>query len=543
MRFAPVVLLALLGVVLFAGITGTGAIDVREARDAQVVRELQSRREVLTPLYAGDPLLEKPIAAYLPEILAWRGRGAPLASRIVRAVLAGALVLVTVVIGARHFGVRAGWLAGAVLVTTLVVPLAARTDGTQVLATLLAWVACAGFADAAFGHPRGRELRLVVTWAALAATIVIAGPLPALWPVLALALFAALARDRAAWRNARPLAGMALVVAAALPWYGALAERRGAWFLTRVAGFPYGAEPRGPWIAAPVLALSFLAVGMFPWSAVLPAAATHAAGWWRGRPLLRIGARGPELAEQPLASEAREQGATQFLAACLLSALVPVLVYPAPPLTAALPALPAGALLLGRFVDHLLEDPARVAGAFVRTLPLLALSGSAAAVLLAVLAPRLGDAAQSVRLLATVMLVTAWLPALAAIAGRPRVAALLVALPVAIGAPTTTLRVLPALEGWLDARDVATAMNAGSPPLAPLVVLDPEPPSLRLHLRRNLVPDADVSHALRAWRAPDGATYVAVRPYRERAFARAAGVPVEVLLRSPTLVLLRVRAP
>ena len=85
-------------------------------------------------------------------------------------------------------------------------------------------------------------------------------------------------------------------------------------------------------------------------------------------------------------------------------------------------------------------------------------------------------------------------------------------------------------------------MNAGSPPLAPLLVLEPEPPSLRLGLRRNLVLDAaPLPRALKAWPAPDGESYVAFRPGREREVVRAAGVPVEILLRSPTLVLARAR--
>ena len=54
---------------------------------------------------------------------------------------------------------------------------------------------------------------------------------------------------------------------------------------------------------------------------------------------------------------------------------------------------------------------------------------------------------------------------------------------------------------------------------------------------------AHVFVTLRAWRASDGESYVAFRPAREREMVRAAGAPVEILLRSPTLVLARVRAP
>jgi len=206
-----------------------------------------------------------------------------------------------------------------------------------------------------------------------------------------------------------------------------------------------------------------------------------------------------------------------------------------------LPALPAGALLCGRFLDHLLESPDRVARALARALPLLALSGSVAAVMLALIASRVPEAAAPVRQLATVVFVTSWLPLLAGLLGRRRLSALLIVLPMAAAAPLTTLRLLPALENVLDARATAEAMNLVSPPHAPLLLLDPEPPSLRWSLRRNIVRDAPLAPALRRWRAIDGNTYLAFRPAREREVLAAAGAPLEILLRGEMLVLARVR--
>src|SRR5437870_8914591 len=121
MRYAPPALLLVLLLVLFSGLAGVGPLDVREARDAQVARELVDRAEVLTPQYAGDPLLEKPVAAYALDVLTGAGRRSPARSRLVRALLATMLVLVTATGGARHFGARAGWLAAGVLATSLAV--------------------------------------------------------------------------------------------------------------------------------------------------------------------------------------------------------------------------------------------------------------------------------------------------------------------------------------------------------------------------------------------------------------------------------------
>jgi len=544
MRLAPFVLAALCALVLFTGLDRVGVLDEREARDAQVARELCQHREILTPLYGARPLYEKPTPAYALEALTYGPAGdSPLTSRRLRATLAVMLVLITGVAGARHFGARAGLLAGGVLATMVALPLAARGDGTQLLGSLFAWIGCEGLADVVFGRARGRDLRLVVTYAALAAALACAGPLSALWPLGGLALFLALARDREAWRRARPLAGLAILLGVALPWYGPMIERHGAAFLARAPFFPYAVGPPMPGLAGAVLALPFLVVGCFPWSALLPDAMVHAATWWRSRlPLLRIGPAGPELpAARAIERERREEGAAHFFIACLAAALVPVVLYPARPLTVVLPAAPAAALLCGRLLDHLLEDPQRLGRALTRSALTLALAGSAAAVAFAVLATRVSDAAPELRLLATVLLLAAWAPFLADLLRRRRLAALLMTLPVAVGMPIAALRVLPAMEDWLNARTAAHAFAAVAPPRAVLATVGPPPPSLRFYAGHDLLAVRPEPGSLRELRAADGMTYLAFAPHREREVARSVGVPLEILTRTPTLVMARIR--
>ena len=561
MRLAPVVLAALCVATLFLGLDRVGFLDTREARDAEVVREMVRRKEALTPLYARQAWFEKPVLAYAPEavlreiahrtptpVLTLGKPPAPARSRQLRALLAVALILAAASLGARLFGLRAAWCAAAVLATTLSLPLAARTDGTQLLGTLLGWVGAAGLADALFGRRGGRDARLIVTYGALGAALACVGPLAALWPLGGLALYVALARDRAGWRRARPLPGLAIIAGLGLPWYGAMVERHGFSFLLRAAFFPYASEPPGTWFAGPALALGFLVVGFFPWSALLPAAIQHAATWWRAIRLPLLGRRpGPsgDGADRPrydpLARERREEGEAHFLIACLFAALVPVALYPGPPLPAALPALPAAALLCGRYLDHLLEDPDRLRGSFGGAVRMMALVGTGGALLLALAAPRLREASPELRLLATVLLVTSWAPFLANFVGRRRLAAALMVLPVALGAPVASLRVLPALEPWLSARLVAAAASVAVPPGAPLVLGEPPPATLRLYGERNLVVTDSLAADLPRLRAGDGMTYLAFRPGRESEVARAAREPLDILLRTPSLVLARVR--
>jgi 4-amino-4-deoxy-L-arabinose transferase-like glycosyltransferase len=544
MRYAPLVLAALCGLVLFLGLDRVGVLDEREARDAQVAREMIERREILSPLYGATPLFEKPTPAYALDALSqWRERSAPLRSRQIRAGLALCLVLVTGVAGARHFGPRAGVFAAGALATSVALPLAARSDGTQLLGSLFAWIGCEGLADVVFGRARGRDLRLVVTYGALAAALVCAGPLTALWPLGGLALYLSLGRDRTVWRRARPLAGLTIMLGIALPWYGAMTDRYGTAFLAHAPFFPYAAGPPEPWGSGLVFAIPFLVLACFPWSALLPDAMAHAATWWRARlPLLRIGAAGPELlAGAAVEREQSEEGAAHFFIACLLAALAPIVAYPSRPITAALPAVPAAALLCGRLVDHLFEDPRRLARAMTRSTLTLAAVGSVTAVAVAVLATHVRGAEPDLRLLGAALLLSAWAPFLADLMRRRRLAALLMALPVAVGTPIVALRVLPAMEDWLNTRTVAQAMAVAGPPSAPLAVLGPVPPSLRFYLSRNLLSASSAAGAVREGRASDGMTYLAFRPSREHEVARGVQVPLEILARTPTLVLARVR--
>jgi hypothetical protein len=233
-----------------------------------------------------------------------------------------------------------------------------------------------------------------------------------------------------------------------------------------------------------------------------------------------------------------------LLLALALTGALPIALYPGPPLTAALPGLPAVALLVGRFADRVL-DGRLPASALTHATRWLAVIGSAFALAGLALASRLPAAATELRLFSVVMFLCAWAPLLADLRGAKRIAVALFALPAALGAPLLHVRVLPALEPWLNAHAVAQAMQRVSPPRAPLVVFDPPPPSLREALRRNFISRSTVTRDDVDATARDGFVYAAFRPERE-ARARAALAPLgaapEVLARTPVLVLVRVSA-
>ncbi|MGH7740413.1 MAG: ArnT family glycosyltransferase [Candidatus Eiseniibacteriota bacterium] len=520
MRFAAPLLAVLCALVLFTALDRPGFIDDREARDARVARDCVRHREVLTPQAGGDPVYEKPMLAYAPEVVAFSlsrspaTRNTPMRSRQARGLGALALVLLTGSIASRRFGIRAGWCSTIALVTMLGVPLAARTDGTQVFATLLGWCAAGILSGAVLRPEASRDAALALAYAALAGTALVGGPLAALWPCGGIALYAALTRDRAAWHRTRPLTGLAIVLGLALPWYGTQVFLHGGSWLTRAVWFPYGLDAHAAWFSGPLIALSVLVLASFPWSVLMPEATRHAAA-------------------QPDAHAAHLQIA--FLACALL----PVILHPGVPLSAALPALPAAAMLCGRFTDHVLENPESLHGAVARAARTLALLGSGGALLLAIASSRVPDAASDVRLLAAATFLTSWLPLLAVWRGRHAIAVALIALPVALGAPLTSAILLPRLEHYLNARDVAAAMNNRSPESAPLAVFAPAPPSLNYYTHRNIVRIEPEAAALQRLCAEDGQAYAAFSPALESDVARRLGAPLEILWRGPTMMLAR----
>ncbi len=536
-------MLALLVLTLVPGLAAVDGLDEREARDLMTAHESTQDREWLSPIQAHEPFFEKPLPGYAPEVLARRvlrrvwslGEGElgdVAVSRAVRALLAAALAFAVAATGRSVFGARSGWLAGCALASMLGLPLAARADGVQVYATLLTWLGLGAWLEVLAGRARHPDLSVALGWLALGGALVTGGPLSALWPLAGLGLYFTLARHHAGWKVLDPIAGALILIGASLPWYGLMFAIHGSSFLVHVPWFPYASGTHGSWFAGAPLALSFAVVTSFPWTPLFAAALADAA-----LRLRRVSAR--VAAPLPLDPEHVEH----VLLALALAAAWPIALYPGPPLTAALPVLPAVALLVGRFADRVLDGNGDTR-ALTQATRLLAAIGTAFALAGAALSMRLPDAAASLGQFAAVLLLATWSPLLADLRGARRLAVACFALPAALGAPVLHTRVVPALEPWLNAHGVAETLLRVSPPRAPLVVWEPPPPSLRHALPRNFLSPSQVGPGASVAVARDGYVYAAWRPAHERvalASVAAIGEPPEVLARTPVLVLARFR--
>ncbi len=541
-HYLPFALLVLLALTLFPGLAAVDALDEREARDLLTAHESTFHREWLTTLYGREPFFEKPLPGYATDVivhqaarrwpaLATTERGELALSRALRALLAAALAFAVASAGARIFGARTGWLAGCALASMAGLPIAARADGAQVYATLLAWLGIAAWLDVLTGRARQAGLSAAMGWLAFGATAAVGGPLPAIWPLAGFAVYFALARHPGGWRRLDPVGGVLLMLGASVPWYAIEGAIHGSEFLQHVAWFPYASGTRGAWYAAPPLALSFAVVASFPWTPLFATALADAA--------VRLRRTARAAVPEKLDPEHVEH----LLLTLALAAAAAIALYPGPPLTSALPVLPAVALLVGRFADRVLDGPAD-GRALTHAARWLALIGSLFAGAGMLLSVRLPDATESLRLLSIAVLLGSWAPLLADLRGARRLAVGLFALPAALGAPVLHTRVLPALEPWLNARGVVERMLEVSPPEAPLVVWEPPPPSLRRSLQRNFLRLPQAGPGARLAIASDGYVYAAWRPAREaaarEAIAAVGGEP-DVLARTPVLVLVRFR--
>ena len=108
----------------------------------------------------------------------------------------------------------------------------------------------------------------------------------------------------------------------------------------------------------------------------------------------------------------------------------------------------------------------------------------------------------------------------------------------ALGREGARLALVARRTGLLE--EVAGEIVAAGGAKPVLVVEDPAP-SLRWYARRNLIPVDRLPRELDRWRAADSLVYLAFRPMRERGVAAAAPGTLEVLARTPALVVARVR--
>jgi 4-amino-4-deoxy-L-arabinose transferase-like glycosyltransferase len=262
-------------------LTGLGTapfIDPPEGVHVEVARRMGVSHDWVTPRVNGVRYLDEPPVLYWLLSASFATLGpTPFAARLWPALAAVGVAAVTARLGVVLGGARVGFLAGLMVAANLGMFLDGRIVKPDLVFILWLTLAFAGFTITYRGAGRRG---LVLFYASLGLAAITKGVLGALGPLVVVALFFWLTRERplAPWI---PWWGVLLVAGIALPWYLAVeAESRGfLWYaLLHNHLLPF-ARPRVFADEDALSASEFLVVTLFaflPWAAALPWALARA---------------------------------------------------------------------------------------------------------------------------------------------------------------------------------------------------------------------------------------------------------------------------
>jgi 4-amino-4-deoxy-L-arabinose transferase-like glycosyltransferase len=280
------ILLALSGLLFFAGLGDMGLTDRDEGRNAEAGREMFASGDLVTPTFNGELRVAKPVFVYWLMTLSYHVLGVnEFAARTPSALFGVALILMHFLFLSRLRGPAAGF-AGALMLLLNIEMLAlgrmAITDSVLIFFTTLSLY---GFWLGLHEPGAGRHW-MWGFYVGMAIATLTKGPVGFLVPLLAAGLYLTAARRWTIfWQRGFPIAGTAVLLLLAAPWYIAMfvihGDAYGSQAKVHTVGrflAPMEGHGAGVWFYLPVLLLGF-----FPWSLFLPAAFYRTYTSWRDR--------------------------------------------------------------------------------------------------------------------------------------------------------------------------------------------------------------------------------------------------------------------
>jgi 4-amino-4-deoxy-L-arabinose transferase-like glycosyltransferase len=290
-RSQPFYALAILTVLAicpyFIGLGDSSIWDANEAFYVETPREMMERGDYINPTFNYEPRINKPVLSYWIVAAFYHAFGvSPGVQRIPIAI--GGLVLVATAFflaraASRTGGWTAGWWAAIGLAVSPRHLMFSRRIFIDIYISMFMALTLLFFALSE-RHPERRRLFLVLMYACVGLGVLTKGPIAALLPGLAFAVYLGAHRELGRVREMRIPLGTVIVLAIVVPWYAALYAQSG-WepiksfvFGENVARYMEGVgvnAERPLWWYAPVVFSD-----SFPWSVFLiPAAAL----WLRDR--------------------------------------------------------------------------------------------------------------------------------------------------------------------------------------------------------------------------------------------------------------------
>ena len=238
-------LIAAICAITFAAGVGTTALwEPDEPRFAEATRQMFVRHDYLTPWFNEQPRFEKPPLLYWFQVPFFMVLGPTETAARAPSVLAGLIAVLATFALLRDFvSPRAGLLGAAALATAFRFVLYARQGLTDIPVT--AAVALALWAmSRAIVRENGRR-SAYAAWACVGAAILLKGPVGFL-PPLIWSVWAWMTGRTQALRRTRPLAGIAIALLIAAPWYIAMLLLHGRQFVNVALGYEIVARYLSP---------------------------------------------------------------------------------------------------------------------------------------------------------------------------------------------------------------------------------------------------------------------------------------------------------
>jgi 4-amino-4-deoxy-L-arabinose transferase-like glycosyltransferase len=359
-QVATVALLVVLaGLLFFLGLGDMGLTDRDEGRNAEAGREMFVSGDLVTPTFNGELRVAKPVFVYWLMTLSYHVFGVnEFAARAPSALFGVALILMQYLFLSRLRDPTAS-LVGALMLLLNIEMLAlgrmAITDSVLIFFTTLSLY---GFWLGLHEPGTGRHW-IWGFYVGMALATLTKGPVGFLVPLLAAALYLTAARRWTMfWQRGFPIAGTAMTLLLAGPWYAAMLLIHGDAYSSQakvhtVGRFlaPMEGHGVGFWFYIPVLLLGF-----FPWSLLLPAAFYRSYLGWkeRRRDLVRAVAISADSQDDSGSGEELEWFAAlwivgTFVFFTLSSTRLPHYIGP---------LFPAASLLAALYWSRALKDPA-----------------------------------------------------------------------------------------------------------------------------------------------------------------------------------------
>jgi 4-amino-4-deoxy-L-arabinose transferase-like glycosyltransferase len=214
----------LLWIALFAVWFGT--LDYRklirpdEGRYAEISREMVATGDWLTPRLNGFKYFEKPALQYWATATSYKVFGENEWSARLWPALTGFLsVLLAAWAGRRLWGAQAGYLAAAILASTLLYIVMSHIISLDMGLSFFLQVAWTAFLFAQQGDPKSSRHWMWLLWAALALAVLSKGLVALVLCGATLVTYSAFNRDLSPWKKLAPLSGLAIFLAIAAPWF------------------------------------------------------------------------------------------------------------------------------------------------------------------------------------------------------------------------------------------------------------------------------------------------------------------------------------